>query len=60
MKARRIIGGTIALLGLTAAVSIQDRSSYEILIRSVGALMFAAGAYIAKAFDFQDNTADKP
>lgn len=54
MKVRRIIGGTIALVGLTAAVSIQDGSSYEILIRFVGIAILAAGAYIAKAFDFQD------
>lgn len=60
MKARRIIGGMIALFGLTAAVSIKDGSSYEILIRFVGITILAAGAYIAKAFDFQDNTADKP
>lgn len=54
MKVRRIIGGTIALVGLTAAVSIRDGSSYEVLIRLMGISMLAAGALIAKAFDFQD------
>ena len=54
MKARNIIGGTLALFGLTAAVCIQDGSSYEILIRFVGVAMFASGAFIAKAFDFQN------
>lgn len=54
MKARNIIGETLALIGLNAAVCIQDGSNHEILIRIAGIAMLTAGAFIAKAFDFQN------
>lgn len=56
MKARKYIGGFIAIVGLTAAVSVCDGSAHEFLIRGIGVAMFAIGAFIGKFFDFQQNT----
>ena len=46
MKARKIIGGFIAIIGITAAVSVCDGSAHEMLIRGIGVAMFAIGAFI--------------
>ena len=55
MKARKIIGGVIAIIGLMATVSVADNSSYEMAVRIGGTAMFAAGAWIGKYFDFQNS-----
>lgn len=53
MKAKKIIGATMALVGMTMAVCVADGSSHEILARFAGVALLATGAYIAKLFDFQ-------
>ena len=53
MKARQFIGGFIAIIGITAAVSVCDGSAHEMLIRGIGIAMFAIGAFVRKFFDFQ-------
>lgn len=57
MKVRKFIGGFIAIIGVTAAVSVADGSAYEMLIRGAGIAMFIGGALIAKVFDFQNKKA---
>lgn len=51
MKARKFIGGFIAIIGLMAAVCVADGSAYEMLIRGVGVALFICGALIAKVFE---------
>lgn len=53
MKTKKIIGGIMAVLGIFAAVTVTDGSSYEMAIRFGGIALFAIGAFIAGAFDFQ-------
>jgi hypothetical protein len=53
MKARQFIGGFIAIIGMTAAVSVADGSAHEMLVRGIGVALFAIGAFIGKFFDFQ-------
>lgn len=53
MKTRNIIGGSLAIIGITAAICVADGSAYELAIRFGGVALFAIGAFIAKAFDFQ-------
>ena len=53
MKARKIIGGVTALVGLVAAISVADGSAHEILIRGAGVAVFSIGAYVAQWFSFQ-------
>ena len=50
MKARQFIGGFIAIVGVTAAVSVCDGSAYETLIRSIGVAMAFTGILIGKFF----------
>ena len=54
MKPRHFIGGFIAIVGVTAAVSVCDGSAYETLIRSIGVSMALCGALIAKVFNIQN------
>jgi hypothetical protein len=54
MKARKYICGFIAIIGVTAAVSVADSSAHEMLIRGIGIAMFAIGAFVGKFFDFQN------
>lgn len=53
MKARNIIGGLMAIVGIFVAVSVVDGSNYEIAIRFGGIVLFVVGVFIAGAFDFQ-------
>jgi hypothetical protein len=53
MKVRQIIGGFIAIIGITAAISVPDNSAHEMLIRGIGVALFAIGAFVGKFFDFQ-------
>ena len=55
MKARKYIGAAIAIIGITAAVSVCDGSAHEMLIRGIGVAMFAIGAFVGKFFDFQNS-----
>lgn len=55
MKARKIIGGFIAIIGMTAAISVCNGSAHEMLIRGIGVALFAIGAFVGKFFDFQKN-----
>lgn len=59
MKAKQIIGAIIAIIGIFAAVCVTDESNYEMAIRFGGIAMFAIGAYMAKAFDFQTSKTDE-
>lgn len=54
MKPRHFLGGFIAIVGVTAAVSVCDGSAYETLIRSIGVAMSLSGALVAKVFAFQN------
>ncbi|MBQ3991475.1 MAG: hypothetical protein II630_11515 [Bacteroidales bacterium] len=54
MKVRQIVGGFIAIVGITAAVSVCDGSAHEMLIRGIGVALFAIGAFVGKFFDFQN------
>ena len=54
MKVRQIVGGFIAIVGITAAVSVCDGSAHEMLIRGIGVALFAIGAFVDKFFDFQN------
>ena len=54
MKARHFIGGFLAIVGVTAAVSVCDGSAYEMLIRGIGVSMAFCGALIAKVFNIQN------
>ena len=51
MKARKLIGGSMFVMGLLAATSIEE--SVTITIVSVGLIII--GGLMAKAFDFQNN-----
>ena len=53
MKARKIIGSFIAIIGMVAAVSVCDGSAHEMLVRGIGVAMFAIGAFIGRFFDSQ-------
>ena len=53
MKTRQFIGGFIAIIGMTAAVSVCDGSAHEMLIRGIGIAMFVIGAFVGKFFTFQ-------
>lgn len=53
MKARHFIGGFLAIVGVTAAVSVCDGSAYEMLIRGIGVGMALCGALIAQVFSVQ-------
>ena len=50
MKARQFIGGFLAIIGVTAAVSVCDGSAYETLIRGIGVAMAFTGVLIGKFF----------
>lgn len=50
MKARHFIGGFIAIVGVTAAVSVCDGSACETLIRGIGVAFMFIGALIGKFF----------
>jgi hypothetical protein len=54
MKARKFIGGSIAIIGLVAAVSVCDGSAHEMAVRIIGTAMFVVGCLVAKVFDFQN------
>lgn len=54
MKTRKFIGGFVAIIGMTAVVSVCDGSAHEMLIRGICFAMFAAGAFIGKFFYFQN------
>ena len=50
MKARQFIGGFLAIIGVTAAVSVCDGSAYETLIRGIGVAMAFTGVLLGKFF----------
>ena len=50
MKTRKLIGGFIAIVGVTAAVSVCDGSACEMLIRGIGVAMTFTGMFIGKFF----------
>jgi hypothetical protein len=52
---RKIIAGTIAVIGVTVAISVADGSAHEMLVRGIGVAMFAIGAFVGKFFDFQNS-----
>jgi hypothetical protein len=54
MKARKFIGGAIAIIGLMAAVSVCDGSAHEMEVRIVGTAMLIIGCLISEVFDFQN------
>jgi len=54
MKARKIVGGMFALVGLMAAVSVADGSAGEMIVRGAGVALFAIGAFVGKFFDIQN------
>lgn len=47
---RKIIAGTIAVIGVTVAISVADGSAHELLVRGIGIAMFITGAWIGKYF----------
>ena len=55
MKARKYIGAAIAIIGMTAAISVCNGTAQEMLIRGIGVAMFAIGAFVGKFFDFQNS-----
>ena len=55
MKARKYIGAAIAIIGMTAAISVCNGTAHEMLIRGIGVAMFAIGAFVGKFFDFQNS-----
>lgn len=54
MKTRKIVGVILAIVGLFAAICAKDGMDYELGIRFGGIALFAIGALLAKAFDFQN------
>ena len=54
MKARKYIGAAIAIVGMTAAVSVADGSAGEMIIRIGGTALLAFGLWLGKFFDFQN------
>lgn len=46
MKARNIIGGAIAAIGIFAAICCKDGSAHEIAIRFAGIAMFLVGVLV--------------
>ena len=56
-RAKKIMGGILAVVGIFAAVTATDGIDYEIAIRFGGIALFALGAYLAEAFDFQSKKA---
>lgn len=54
MKARMLIGDLIVGIGVATAIGIADGNAHETLIRGIGVAMIIIGAYLAKAFDFQN------
>jgi hypothetical protein len=54
-NAKKTIGSVLWLLGLTLAICTPDNCQYEIALRLGGVLMFAFGAYLSEAYDFQES-----
>lgn len=54
MKTRNYIGAIIAIIGVGVALMTPDDCKNEMILRFAGIATFAIGAYIAKAFDFQN------
>lgn len=54
MKARKTIGGIMAVAGLFVAVCTMNGCKYEMLIRGIGVAVFTVGAAIGGWFDFQE------
>ncbi len=50
---KKNIGIVMTLIGIFLAIGTADGSNYEILLRLVGVVMFALGAYLAEVLDFQ-------
>lgn len=52
-KFKEYLGYAMAIIGLFLTIATADGSDIEILLRLIGVLLFALGAYIAQMFDFQ-------
>lgn len=50
---RKRIGTAILCIGLFLAVCTADGSKWEIGLRLTGVALFAVGAWLAEAYDFQ-------
>ena len=51
---KKTIGAVMTIAGLFLAICTADNSSHEIAMRLGGVMMFAIGAYLAEAYDFQE------
>lgn len=51
---KKNIGLAMTLLGMFLAIGTTDGSSHEMILRLTGVAMFALGAYLAEAFEFQN------
>lgn len=51
---KKTIGSVLWLLGLALAICTPDNCQHEIALRLAGVLLFAIGAYLAEAYDFQE------
>jgi len=51
---KKTIGSVLWLLGLTLAICTPDNCQHETALRLAGVLLFAIGAYLAEAYDFQE------
>ena len=52
-KTKKTIGAVMTIAGLFLAICTADNSAHEIALRFGGVMMFAIGAYLAEAYDFQ-------
>ena len=50
---KKTIGWVLAMTGLALAVCTADGSKWEMGLRMAGVAMFAIGAWLAEAYDFQ-------
>ena len=56
MNIKKMIGTVMMLVGLTLAICTADNSNHELALRFIGVAMLAIGAYLAEAYDFQNNS----
>lgn len=53
---RKIIFGTIAIIGLMIAICVTDNSKHELLVRLIGIALFFTGSLLSGWFDNNDKS----
>jgi hypothetical protein len=56
---KKKFGSFLSVIGLTYAICTADGIPFELLHRLIGVVVFAFGAWLAEAYDFQDKKQEK-